>query len=228
MDLSHPPRIANSDVTVAMIGLLALGKPDFDTVEPLREDPFFIQSLGLTRVPGGPTLRQRLDQVQGRFDQILRMEPAQVVRRLAPKITPCQGELWALDIDVSPVDNSATHKQGVSFTYKGFTGYALIFAYLGEEGYLADVELRPGTTHCQNGTASFLKRSIRYARMMAQPPLLVRMDGGNDSLENIKACREAGVEWLIKRNPRRESEEEWLKVAQEEGDRDEGRPGEEG
>jgi hypothetical protein len=48
----------------------------------------------------------------------------------------------------------------VSFTYKGFTGYAPIFAYLGEEGYLADVELRPGSTHCQNGTASFLKRSI--------------------------------------------------------------------
>lgn len=117
-----------------MIGLLALGKPDFDAVEPFREDPFFIQSLGLTRVPSSPTLRQRLDQVQGRFDQILREESARVVRRLAPKVTPCQGELRALDIDVSPFDNSATHKQGVGFTYKGFTGYAPIFAYLGRRG----------------------------------------------------------------------------------------------
>lgn len=86
------------------------------------------------------------------------------------------------------------------------------------------MELRPGTTHCQNGTAPFLKRSIDQARMMTGAPLLVRMDGGNDSLENIKACREEGAEWLIKRNPRRESEEEWLKITQEEGERDEGRP----
>ena len=71
-------------------------------------------------MPSSSRLRQRLDQVQGRFDRILREESA----RLAPKVTPCQGELVALDIDVSPWDNSGSHKEGVEFTYKGFCGYA--------------------------------------------------------------------------------------------------------
>ena len=41
-----------------------------------------------------------------------------------------------VDIDVSPFDNSGSHKAGVSRTYKNFDGYAPIFAYIGTEGYL--------------------------------------------------------------------------------------------
>jgi len=167
-----------------------------------------------------------LDQVQGRFDRILREESARLVARLAPKVTPCQGELVALDIDVSPWDNSGSHKEGVEFTYKGFCGYAPVFAYLGEEGYVADAELRPGSMHCQKGAPEFIRRSIGYARMMTGAPVLVRMDGGNDSLENIRVCQEEKVDWLIKRNPRRESEEEWLKIVQEEGELQPSRAGE--
>jgi hypothetical protein len=39
------------------------------------------------------------------------------------------------------------------------------------------------------------------------------MDAGNDALDNIKICIEEGVEWLIKRNLRRESLQDWLKIA---------------
>ena len=173
-------------------------------------------------MPSSSRLRQRLDQVQGRFDRILREESA----RLAPKVTPCQGELVALDIDVSPWDNSGSHKEGVEFTYKGFCGYAPVFAYLGEEGYVADAELRPGSMHCQKGAPEFIRRSIGYARMMTGAPVLVGMDGGNDSLENIRVCQEEKVDWLIKRNPRRESEGEWLKIVQEEGELQPSRAGE--
>lgn len=45
-------------------------------------------------------------------------------------------------------------------------------------------------------------------------------------MENIKVCQEEKVDWLIKRNPRRESEEEWLKIAQEEGGMQPSREGE--
>ena len=57
--LSGPndPGISHGEVGVAMSGLLCLGKPDFDAIEPFRNDPFFKQSLGLNLVPSSPTLR---------------------------------------------------------------------------------------------------------------------------------------------------------------------------
>src|SRR4030066_1384129 len=62
----HPfPEISHGEVATAMIGLICLGKPDFDAIEAFREDPFFLQSLDLDSVPSSPTLRQRLDSAGG-------------------------------------------------------------------------------------------------------------------------------------------------------------------
>ena len=36
----HPyPEISHGEVTTAMIGLICLGKPDFDAIEAFRDDP---------------------------------------------------------------------------------------------------------------------------------------------------------------------------------------------
>lgn len=56
------PDMANRDVVVAYLGLLAQGQSDFDHIERFREDPFFALALGIGMVPSSPTLRQRLDQ----------------------------------------------------------------------------------------------------------------------------------------------------------------------
>ena len=222
----HPfPEISHGEVVTAMIGLICVGKPDFDAVEPFRDDPFFTQSLGLDSVPSSPTLRQRLDSANGTFNDIILEESAGVVGRLAPVITPCHGNLVAVDIDVSPFDNSKTKKEGVSWTYKKFDGYAPIFGYVGEEGYLANLELRPGSDHSQKGTEAFLRQTLRYARLMSEATFLVRMDSGNDSLGNIKVCREEKAHYVIKRNLRRETPEEWLEIARECGELEEPRPG---
>jgi len=168
----HPfPEISHGEVATAMIGLICLGKPDFDAIEAFRDDPFFLQSLELDSVPSSPTLRQRLDSMKGAFNDIILEESAGVVGRLAPAITPCHGKLVAVDIDVSPFDNSKTKKEGISWTYKKCDGYAPIFAYLGEEGYLTNLELRPGNDHSQKGTEAFLRRTLRYARLMSEADL---------------------------------------------------------
>jgi len=222
----HPfPEISHGEVATAMIGLICVGKPDFDAIEPFRDDPFFTQSLGLDSVPSSPTLRQRLDSARGAFNDIILEESAGVVGQLTPAITPCHGNLVAVDIDVSPFDNSKTKKEGVSWTYKKFDGYAPIFGYVGEEGYLANLELRPGSDHSQKGTEAFLRRTLRYARMMSEATFLVRMDSGNDSVGNIKVCREEKAHYIIKRNLRRETPEEWLEIARECGEMEEPRPG---
>lgn len=96
---------------------------------------------------------------------------------------------------------------------------------MGEEGYLANLELRPGSDHSQKGTKVFLRRTLRYARLMSQATFLVRLDSGNDSLDNIKVCRQEKAHYIIKRNLRGETPEEWLEIARECGQMEEPRPG---
>ena len=50
-----------SDVVKSMVGLLSLGKSDFEAIEPFREDRFFKEALGLTKIPSSAWMRQRLD-----------------------------------------------------------------------------------------------------------------------------------------------------------------------
>ena len=128
-------------------------------------------------VPSSPTLRQRLDMggVTG-WSSVIMEESVNLLGTLQAPVTPCLRDLVPLDIDVTPFDNSGTKKEGVNRTYKGMDGYAPIFAYLGEEGYGVNVELRESKDHSQNDTPSFLAHSIDNARRVTDAKLLVRMD----------------------------------------------------
>jgi hypothetical protein len=221
------PEVKHGDVLAAAIGLLCLGKSDFSDIEAFRDDEFFRLSLGLRRIPSEPTLRQRLDAMRDACGPILREESALLVRRHARRPTPCHGEWVALDVDVSPFDNSGTKKEGVSWTYKEVDGYAPIFAYLGEEGYLVHCQLREGKQHCQEGTPRFLDEALGYAEQITRAKLLVRLDSGNDALENLKVCRKHKADYIIQRNLRKESLEEWLEEAEAQGDCEEPREGKE-
>ena len=222
------PVIGHSDIVFSMIGLQCIGKPDYDAIEPFREIPFFVQSLGIDRCPSSSALRQRLDVVGDAFDGIIKEESAMLIRTTAPDIkgvSTSDGVMIPLDIDVSPFDNSKTNKEGVSRTYKGQDGFAPIFAYLGRDGYLVNLEMREGKQHCQNGTVEFLSESIKYSKSITDEVILVRLDSGNDSLDNIRVCVDEDVEWIIKRNIRRENKADWLKIAEEVGQKSNPREG---
>ena len=230
------PEIGHGDVVTAMVGLLTLGKPDFEAVEAFREDPFFALSLGLEQVPSAATLRQRLDQLGDGDTAIIREESADLIARHAPALTACYrvddgrvGDWVPLDIDVSPFDNSKTQKEGVSRTYmKSIDGFAPIFAYLGEEGYLINGELREGKQHSEKGFPSFLKQTLILARRVTDEKLLVRLDSAHDDVEALRICEYAPqVDYLIKRNLRHESKEYWLGEAQALGDCETPREGKE-
>lgn len=217
------PYHSHADVMKSYIGLLCQGKSDFDHIEPFRNDDVFPICLQLQKVPSSPTLRQRLDRAATEavgWNEILLEESANLIRRVQAPLTGVQAGsvvFVPLDIDVSPFDNSGTRKEGVCRTYKGFDGYAPIFAYLGQEGYGVNVELREGSTHVQNGTAAFLTRSIAYARRVTDLPILVRMDAGNDSLDNLRVCHREQVDYIIKANLRKEPKELWLRIAESSG-----------
>lgn len=212
-------RIKNSDIIRSYLGLLCQGKNDFEYIEEFRDDPFFQNVLDIEKVPSSSRLRQRLDLAPEVFKTIVKEESAKLLNLMNVKLTPCTHEFIPLDVDVSPFDNSDTKKEGVSYTYKKFDGYAPIFAYLGLEGYCVNTELREGSQHCQKNTPEFLSKSIKYAKAITSNPLLLRLDGGNDSIDNIAVCKEENVDFIIKRNLRKESKQLWLIVAQKNGEK---------
>lgn len=229
LDGGGKPEIPHGDNVLSMIGLLCMGKSDFEAINAFEaeSDAFFRLALGLDRVPSEPTLRQRLDMLgahdaaaatpaESRVRTLLLEESSEMVRRHAPSLTACFKDWIPLDVDVSPFDNSHTRKQGVGWTYKKVDGYSPNFSYLGQEGYLINCELRPGTQHCQCGTPAFLGETLKLARRITQAKLLVRMDAGNDDVENVRVLRRKGhgpVDWIIKRNLRKESLVEWFEEA---------------
>ena len=217
------PDFSHADVLFSMIGLISIGKPCYDAIEIFRNTPeFFTKALGISGCPSAATLRQRIDLIGSKADNIIKEGSVAMIVAKAPAITPIKtssGHLVPLDIDVSPLDNSKTKKEGVSRTYKGCDGFAPIFAYLGREGYLVNLELREGSQHCQKNTPQFIMDTLDYARKITSDPILIRLDSGNDSKDNFPdPDRYENVHFIIKRNLRKESLKAWLNLARREGE----------
>ena len=227
-DLARIPRrhgIAHADCVVSYVGLLATGKSDFDAIENRREDTFFRAALGLGCVPSSPSLRQRFDEHAAAMLPIvdaaaieflgrIGAEPTPIIVREGAGLVPRKARYTPLDIDVTPFDNSRTKKEGVSWTYKGFDGYAPIAAYLGEEGWCLGLELRPGSQHSQAEIGQFLERVLPRAKRLSRHPLLARFDAGNDAAETRAILDDADCDFVLKWNPRRQDLVGWLKRAE--------------
>ena len=225
--------VSHAGILSCYVALLCLGKSDFEAINGFRENAYFAESLGLERVPSEGILRQRMDAHAPDYQRIVEDAAIEFLRRSGAQLTPLDNGLMPLDCDVTPFDNSQTKKEGVSRTYKGEDGYAPMAGYLGQEGYCLGLELRPGSQHCQKGTPEFLRRVLGRARQLTAAPLLLRLDSGNDAIENIAVVeahneqddQAAPVLYLIKWNPRQESPEKWLAYAEQHGDWHEPRAG---
>lgn len=210
LDRAFPLRSGHPDGAVALsyIALLAQGITEFDAVEGMRRDPGFAHALGLEALPSAPTVRQRIELRGKDWLEPLFEANRQLLWRAGPGLTPVETGHVPLDVDVFVMDNSDSRKEGVGRTYLGVDGYAPIAAYLGGEGYLLELSLRPGTQHSVNETPYTLERVLPLARLLTSAPLLVRMDSGFDSarlVKELRAQRDAlkQVDWIIKWNPRR-------------------------
>lgn len=255
MDRSEPSgrssRTSAGSIVLSLGGLITLGRPDFDRIEPLRQDPAFGRSLGIRKVPSSPTLRQRSEVLFGatwdgdsvavvaerearclQSETIMREGLARLQRsgniRLGALRLPVSGRMVPVDVDTTVLEEAYGKKEGVGFTYQRVLGYTPCFAYIGTEGYIFDAELRPGTQNSHKGTADAIRRARRQRDSFVprRERLLWRMDSGCDSTDILTALEDDPRDaYIVGHNRRGESLDLWLTIARRRGVRQQPRPG---
>ena len=222
VSVAHPEaQISCADIFATVIGNMCSGNPSYESVREYDDDQSFYQNaLGIERFPSAERLRQRLDQAaieeetkNYELHTNIRDINLSVLQQENARISPLPNGDIPVDCDVTPYDESKSHKEGVSRTYKGFDGYAPMDAHIGIEGHFINTDFRVGKQHSQNGTPAFLIETIDICNRLTDRTLLFRMDSGNDSAENMGIIMERGHHFIIKRNPRSESKENWLALA---------------
>jgi hypothetical protein len=222
LPVSHGMR--TSDVVKAMVGLLSLGKSDFEAIEPFRQDRFFKDALGLSKVPGSVWIRQRLDTRAGELRELTDELSLRLLERTEAPIT-AHGGFTCLDLDTFVMNNDGTKKEAVGRTYQGIDGYTPIAAYLGNEGWNVGLELRPGTQHSACETDYFLERLFPRVERLVAPDqaVLLRDDSGFDSARLLFAKAQEKDRWaalgrsfhfITKWNPRKQDKAGWVAKAE--------------
>lgn len=206
--------IPNIDLIRTYLGVICLGKSDFEAVESAREDSFFKNAMGIKQPPSSSRLRQRFDEDAEALTPLLETASCEFLKRIQAPVSPLSLGHVALDMDVFPMDNSQTKKEGVSYTYKGFEGYAPLAAYLGKEGWCLGCELRPGSQHANKGFLDTLKAILPRAKALTASPILVRLDSAHDARDNREFLKkQEQVDFLIKWNPRKQDPLAWAEKA---------------
>lgn len=210
-------QIKNGDILLTYIGMLCMGKPQYESVHEMDDDPvFYKKALGVAyKIPSEETLRQRLDDIGASIRPRILAENVEMLRSNGIYPSKIKEGYVPVDSDVSPFDNSKTHKEGVSRTYKGRDGYAPMLSYIGAEGYLINLQLREGSRHSQCGTPEYLRETISLCKQVTDEKLLFRLDSGNDAADNIGIFLENGCFFNVKHNLRREGKDSWMKLAKE-------------
>ena len=218
---------SNSCIAKAEVALMTLGKTSFCDIAAHQKDDLFADAVGGS-VPSEPTFRQRLEYLAILPDARNWIDDANV--ELLSKVDDfglvktAGGERLPLDIDVSVLVNDDSRKEGVGFTYHRIDGFAPIFATLGRLGYQLANELRPGIQHSQKGFPEFLRRSVGLVRRISDRRILLRVDSGHDADDTLatgfelddeirRAVEGSGLDFIVKRNARREDVRMWIEQA---------------
>ena len=111
-------QIKNGDILLSYIGLLCQGKTSYDAINEMSDDPeYYKLALGITRaIPSAETLRQRMDEIGSSLREEILSANVAMFNTFHVQPSALESELVPLDLDVTPMDNSKTHKEGESKT----------------------------------------------------------------------------------------------------------------
>ena len=110
----HNASHSTSGIVRAMVGLMTAGECDFASIDKFRGDRLFGDLVG-ERLPSEATFRQRLGILASRpWQSVLDACAArQLSRAKLTRIDACGMPLVPVDIDVSVLEDTASHKEGV-------------------------------------------------------------------------------------------------------------------
>ena len=95
-------------IMTTFIGLLCMGKPDFEAVAEFQNDATYYQTaLHLQKgLPSAATLRQRMNEIgRTQREQLLKFN-ARLLKSNGMEFTALKNGMIPLDMDVTPMDNS--------------------------------------------------------------------------------------------------------------------------
>jgi hypothetical protein len=206
--------IAGIDIIRSYCALLAQGKSDFIAVEQYRLDDFFREALGNKDVPSEGTMRQRMDEYAERVLATLSWAAIEFLEKTKVPLTATSTGHIPLDLDGFVLDNSGSNKEKVERTYRQVDGYLCLPAYLGQEGWMVNQHLLPGSQHPQNGFISFIRETLARVRQFCAQKLLLRADSAHDAIANLaELSRHRRVDYIIKWNPRKQDKQAWAEQA---------------
>ena len=112
-DKRSQPQIKNGDILLTEIGMLTLGKTDFDYVNEFHKDEEYYKiSLGIAYgIPSESTLRMRLDAIGQTMNGEILSGNISLLKACHVQPTALANGMVPLDIDVTPFDNSKSHKE---------------------------------------------------------------------------------------------------------------------
>ena len=192
---------------------MTAGCCDFADIEKFSGDAMFRHLVG-KEIPSQETFRQRMNLLsETSWTQVVDDIVAALLRKASlGRISLYGTDYIPLDIDVSVLEDKSSNKEGVAVSYHQVKGYAPIFCYAGTQGCMVADEMRPGSQHCEKGAVEFLRRcvGIMLEAGYEANELLLRVNSGHDSADFIEAEEALGIKYLVKRNPRRENEQQLL------------------
>jgi hypothetical protein len=216
-------KISDIDILKTQCGLLALGKTGFDHVRLFEDEPFFVDALDIERMPKEAAFRQRLAHMSQdrRVHEAVAACSVRLLRKvgvLPELITISEHSFVRVDTDTSIFDNSQSKKEGVEKGYTGVDGYAPICSFL-EGGLVVGAQLRPGAQNAlhEGYEHYFASTRQRVHELFPENRALWVADAAFDDSAHMSWVHTTGDCFIIKRNPRRESEASLIQSAKDQG-----------
>ncbi len=101
-------QIKNGDILLTYIGRLCQGKPQYEAVREMMDDPdYYRYALGIAYdIPSAETIRQRFDMIGNSLRWDIQQANIDMLREMNIEPSALDNGYVPVDIDVTPFDNS--------------------------------------------------------------------------------------------------------------------------
>jgi hypothetical protein len=228
-------KIKDTDILKVFCGLMAVGRVGFEHIHHVEHDGFFAAALGIARMPGEASLRQRFEamSLDRRVHEDLPGCGIRMLKKVKHPVVKVQVPGFygvRVDTDSSIFDNSQSRKEGVAIGYSGIAGYAPVCSFL-EGGIVVGAQLCPGDQHPlhEGYEGYFAQVRQRVNSLVPDSPILWVEDAAFDS-GKLMSGRHADENkardfFIIRHNLRQEPSDVLVNLAKEQGEAFHPRPG---